>query len=161
MQCSSQRVNYTKPGFSLCLQKRWVLISQWMQHSRTFSSPPPPSLWIITMFPATRDLHLCQPQRLIFRHKRGHGMKTFLGWTERDSSCTLGKEEEEEEKQSSKELPPPFTPFSALEPLPSSSLKHIGPQSVHSNDQAPRITKTITNTKSAVCERGALRPDGL
>ena len=55
----------------------------------------------------------------------------------------------------------PFTPFSALELLPSSSLKHIGPQSVHSNDQAPRITKTITNTKSAVCERGALRPDGL
>ena len=69
-------------------------------------------------------------------------MKTFLGFVH---NCTkfepkeahshlalLGKEEEEEEeKQSSKELPPPFTPFSALELLPSSSLKHIGLQSVH------------------------------
>ena len=85
------------------------------------------------------------------------------GWTERDSSCTLGKEEEEEEeKQSSKELIPSFTPFPALEPLAYSRLKHIGLQSAHSNDQAPQNHESDhKNTKSAGCNGGALRPDGL
>ena len=69
------------------------------------------------MFPATGDLHLCQRQKLIFRHKRENEMKTFLGFVHNGTKvepnethlALLGKEEEEEaEKQSSKELPPPF-----------------------------------------------------
>ena len=117
-----------------------------MQHSRTFSSPPPPSLWIITMFPATRDLHLCQPQRLIFRHKRGNGMKTFLGFVHNGTKVEVkethlalwAKKRRRWRNKAAKSCLPPFTPFPALEPLPSSSLKHIGLQSVHSNDQAPQ-----------------------
>ena len=99
----------------------------------------------------TGDLHLCQSQRLIFRHKRVNGMKTFLGFVHNgikveSKETHLAFWAKKRRRRGNKELPPDFNTFPYINLLASSRQKTKVYKLFTAMAKPHLFTKVITNT---------------